>query len=483
MTRPLPSIIPVILSGGAGTRLWPLSIPERPKQFLGFGRALGARKSAGGARTLFQETLARVSGKGFRPPLVVSNHEHRFLVAEQLRTLKLTPLAVMLEPAARNTAPACAAAAAFVAARNPKALMLVLPSDHVIGNPKAFRRVVAAAAPAAAKGFLVTFGIRPRTPHTGYGYIEAGAPLAGCEGARAVKRFIEKPSLSKARSLIAKGGVYWNAGIFLLAPKSFLAELGRLAPKMAAKAREAVAKGKPDLDFFRLDAKAFAEAKAGAVDTVVMERTKRAAVVPVDMDWSDAGSFAALWEAGGRDKRGNVCQGPVALSDVSGSFLLSEGPVLGAVGLRDLVVVATEDAVLVAPRARAEDVKALAPLVAGRARVSRVTVHRPWGSYRPLKMDAGFQVKQITVKPGGALSLQYHRRRAEHWVVVVGRARVTRGKETFDLEANQSTYIPMGVRHRLENLGPKPLHLIEVQSGEYLGEDDIVRLEDNYGRK
>ncbi|MCC7017171.1 MAG: mannose-1-phosphate guanylyltransferase/mannose-6-phosphate isomerase [Rhodospirillales bacterium] len=463
----------MILSGGAGTRLWPLSIPERPKQFLAFGNQ----------RTLFQETLARVSGKPFRPPLVVSNHEHRFLVAEQLRALDLAPLAVMLEPAARNTAPACAAAAAYVAARDPKALMLVLPSDHVIGNAKALRGAVAAAAPAAAKGFLVTFGIRPRTPHTGYGYIEAGAPLAGCEGARAVKRFVEKPDAKKARAMIARKNVYWNAGIFLFAPRVFLAELERFAPKMAAAARRAVEAGIPDLDFFRLDPKAFGCAPSGAIDTTVMERTRRAAVVPVDMDWSDAGSFAALWEAGGRDRRGNVCQGPVALHDVSGSFLLSEGPVLGAVGLRDLVVVATEDAVLVAPRARAEDVKALASLVAGKARVSRVTVHRPWGSYRSLKAAAGFQVKQITVKPGGALSLQYHRRRAEHWVVVAGRARVTRGKETFDLEANQSTYIPMGVRHRLENLDPKPLHLIEVQSGEYLGEDDIVRLEDNYGRK
>lgn len=473
MSAMTPPIIPVILSGGAGTRLWPLSIPERPKQFLAFG----------GARTLFQETLARVSGPAFRPPLVVGNHEHRFLVAEQLREIKRETLAVMLEPAARNTAPACAAAAAFIAARNSKALMLVLPSDHMIGNPAALRRAVVAAAAVAAKGSLVTFGIKPKRPHTGYGYIEAGAPLAGGKGIRAVKRFIEKPALGKARSLIAKGGVYWNAGIFLFTPEAFLAELARFAPKVAFKAREAVKKGEPDLDFFRLDSKAFSGAPAGAIDTVVMERTKRAVVVPVDMDWSDAGSFASLWEAETRDAQGNVRQGPVALSDVSGSFLLSEGPILGAVGVRDLVVVATEDAVLVAPRAQAENVKALKSLVAARAMVSRITVQRPWGSYRTLKVDTGFQVKQITVKPGGALSLQYHRRRAEHWVVVAGRARVTRGKEKFTLKANQSTYIPKGVRHRLENPGLKPLHLIEVQSGDYLGEDDIVRLEDRYGRK
>jgi mannose-1-phosphate guanylyltransferase/mannose-6-phosphate isomerase len=477
----VPPIIPVILSGGSGTRLWPLSIPERPKQFLEFGHALGARKTAA-ARTLFQETLARVAKKPFRPPLVVGNHEHRFLIAEQLRAAKCRPLAVMLESTPRNTAPACAAAAAYVAARHPKALMLVLPSDHVIGDPKALRRAVASAARAAAKGYLVTFGIAPKGPHTGYGYIAAGAPLPGSDGARKIARFVEKPNATKARALVARKNVYWNAGIFLFAPHAFLAELERYAPRMAAAARRAVEAGKPDLDFFRLDPKSFSRAPVGAIDTAVMERTKRAAVIPVDMDWSDAGSFAALWGAGRRDRRGNVSQGPVALEDVSGSFLLSEGPVLGAVGLRDLVVVATEDAVMVAPRARAEDVKALAPRVAGRMRASRVTVHRPWGSYRSLQFGAGFQVKQITVKPGAALSLQYHRRRAEHWVVVAGRARITRGAETFVLKANQSTYIPMGVRHRLANAGREPLHLIEVQSGDYLGEDDIVRLEDRYGR-
>lgn len=472
MGATVPPIIPVILSGGSGTRLWPLSIPERPKQFLAFG----AR------RTLFQETLARVTGKPFRRPLVVGNHEHRFLIAEQLREAKCRPMAVMLEPSARNTAPACAAAAAYVAARAPNALMLVLPSDHVIENPRALRRAIADAAGAAAKGRLVTFGIRPKGPATGYGYIAAGAALEGGTGARAVLRFIEKPDAKTARRLIARTNVYWNAGIFLFAPRAFLAELERFAPKTAAAVRDAVGKGKPDLDFFRLDPKSFGRAAAGSVDTVVMERTRLAAVLPVDMGWSDAGSFAALWATGKPDARGNVRQGPVEIEDVTGSFLLSDGPVLGAVAVRDLVVVATEDAVLVAPRARAEGVKALASRVAGRMRLSRVTVHRPWGSYRSLQFGAGFQVKQITVKPGAALSLQYHRRRAEHWVVVAGRARITRGRETFVLKANQSTYIPMGVRHRLANPGRVPLHVIEVQSGEYLGEDDIVRLEDHYGR-
>ena len=476
MRNPILSIVPVVLSGGAGARLWPLSLPERPKQFLDFGDG-----------TLFQETLARVSGAGFAPPLIVCNEDHRFLVAEQLRAAKVAPMAVMLEPALRNTAPAAAAAAALVAKKAPEALMLVLPSDHVIKNPAALRRAIAAAGAAARKGFLVTFGIKPAGPHTGYGYIEAGGPLAGLKGVRAVRRFIEKPDAKRARALLAPGkngsGVFWNAGIFLFDPEAFLVELGRFQPKMAAQAKAAVARGRKDFDFFRLAAKAFAASPAGPIDTAVMERTKRAVVVPVDMDWSDAGSWASLWQTGAKDKRGNAAQGPVALHDVSGSFLFSEGPILGAVGLRDMVVVATEDAVLVAPRDRAEDVKALAALVAGHARVSRVTVHRPWGTYRTLKMGEGFQVKQITVKPGAALSLQYHRRRAEHWVVVAGSAQVTCGADTFTLATNESTYIPAGTPHRLANPGKKSLHLIEVQSGDYLGEDDIVRLDDRYGRK
>ncbi|MEK7820106.1 MAG: mannose-1-phosphate guanylyltransferase/mannose-6-phosphate isomerase, partial [Pseudomonadota bacterium] len=309
----------------------------------------------------------------------------------------------------------------------------------------------------------------------------------GLKGVRAVRRFIEKPNRKRARALLAKGGVSWNAGIFLFEPKAFLAELRRFQPKMAAQAEAAIARGQKDLDFFRLDRKAFSACPAGPIDTMVMEPTKNAAVVPVDMAWSDAGSWSSLWETGVRDPRGNARQGAVALHDVSGSFLFSDGPILGAVGVRDMVVIATEDAVLVAPRDRAEDVKALAGLVAAqaktKAKASRVTVHRPWGTYRTLKMGEQFQVKQITVKPGGALSLQYHHRRAEHWVVVEGRARIVRGEETFVLETNQSTYIPAGIKHRLENPGKTLLHLIEVQSGDYLGEDDIVRLDDHYGRK
>lgn len=483
MRKSTPSIVPVVLSGGAGTRLWPLSLPERPKQFLPLG----------GTRTLFQETLARVSGRGFRPPVIVCNDDHRFLVAEELRAAKIAPLAVMLEPLPRNTAPAAAAAAALVAEKAPGALMLVLPSDHVIGKPAALRKAIALAAPAAARGMLVTFGIKPTGPHTGYGYIEAGKALTGLKGVRAVRRFIEKPDRKRAQALLAKGGVSWNAGIFLFEPKAFLAEIRRFQPKMAAATKKATAKGQrdvvrsaranPPLDFFRLDRKAFAACPAGPIDTMVMERTEKAAVVPVDMDWSDAGSWSSLWEAGVQDPRGNARRGAVALHDVSGSFLFSDGPILGAVGVRDMVVVATEDAVLVAPRDRAEDVKALAGLVAAKAKASRVTVHRPWGTYRTLKMGEQFQVKQITVKPGGVLSLQYHHRRAEHWVVVEGRARVVRGEETFVLETNQSTYIPAGTKHRLENPGKDFLHLIEVQSGDYLGEDDIVRLDDHYGRK
>ncbi|MBM3565250.1 MAG: mannose-1-phosphate guanylyltransferase/mannose-6-phosphate isomerase [Alphaproteobacteria bacterium] len=467
----MPAIVPVVLSGGAGTRLWPLSIPERPKQFLDLGRA----------RTFFHETLVRVSGPGFRAPLVICNDEHRFLVAEQLRAAGVKPLAVALEPVPRNTAAAAAAAAVLAAKLAPGALVLLLPSDHVIGKPARLRQAITAAAPAALKGALVTFGIKPTGPHTGYGYIEAGRKISG--GVRAVGRFVEKPDKKRAQALLKKDGVFWNAGIFLFSPKAYLAELARFAPKVAAAAEMAVKKGERDLDFFRLDHKSFAAAPSGPIDTLVMEKTAKAAVIPVAMDWSDAGSWASLHATEAKDGRGNAVRGPVALHDVSGSLLFSEGPILGAVGVRDLVVVATEDAVLVAPRDRAEEVRALAAPVAGLARISRATVHRPWGSYRTLKMAENFQVKQITVKPGGALSLQYHRRRAEHWVVVSGSARVVRGKEIFILEENQSTYIPVGTKHRLENAGRGPLHLIEVQSGDYLGEDDIVRLEDIYGRK
>lgn len=471
----MPAIVPAILSGGSGTRLWPMSVPARPKQFLALGSG----------RTLFQEAAARVVGDGFLAPIVICNREHRFLVAEQLREMDVAPLAVALEAEPRNTAPAAAVAALLAAERAPGALVLLLPSDHVVRRPERFRAAIMAGAEAAAQGALVVFGIAPDRPHTGYGYIRTGEPIPGADGCARVRGFVEKPDRARAESYLPTGDYLWNAGIFLFRPDVLLAELERLSPAIYAAAREAVAKGANDLDFFRLDAATFAACPAGPLDKVVMEKTANAAVVPVNMGWSDAGSWAALWEAGDKDGAGNVRIGPVVAYETAGCYLHSEGPTIGVMGLGDVTVIATEDAVLVAPRERAEEVRTLAGLAEATARadgLTRTTVHRPWGSFKTLRIGERFQVKQITVKPGGALSLQYHQRRAEHWVIVSGRARVWRGEEIFVLEENQSTYIPVGVRHRLENAGEGPLHLIEVQSGDYLGEDDIVRLEDLYGR-
>lgn len=474
MAQPsVPIVVPVILSGGSGTRLWPLSLPARPKQFL----------SLGGPRSLFQETVERVRGAGFAPPLVIGNQEHRFLIAEQLRELSVAPRAVVLEPEGRNTAPAVAVAALLLSEGDDDALMLVLPSDHVIRKTDKFLAAVRTARAAAQQGALVTFGIAPDRPHTGYGYIKKGRPFGGIKGCARVARFVEKPNLKTARAYLKDGGYFWNAGIFLVSARTYLAELEKFAPKILKACRAAVAKGTKDLDFFRLDPKSFAASPTSSIDVTVMERTDRAAVVPVSMGWTDAGSWSALWESGAKDRRGNVRVGPVVTHDVAGSYLRSEGLTLGVVGLGDVVVVVTEDAVLVAPKDRAEDVRALAASSGGPAvDGAHVTVHRPWGSFKTLKAGERFQVKQITVKPGAALSLQYHHRRAEHWVVVAGRAKVWRGDEVFYLNANESTYIPVGTKHRLENVGEGLLHIIEVQSGDYLGEDDIVRLEDLYGR-
>lgn len=470
MTTP---IVPVVLSGGAGTRLWPLSIPERPKQFLEFG----------GAHTMFQQALERVRGPGFAAPVVIGSHDHRFLLAEELRRVGIVPRAVVLEPAGRNTAPAAAVAAAMLEADG--ALMLIMPSDHVIRDEARFLAAVETARKAAASGAFVTFGIEPDRPHTGYGYIKRAGALPDAKGCFAVERFVEKPDAATAAGYLAEGCYAWNAGIFLLSPAHFLKELDRLAPDMASCCRRAVAQGKADLDFFRLDADAFMAAPSASIDTAVMEKAANVAVVPVDMGWSDAGTWSSLWETGAKDDAGNVLAGPVVAHEVKGSYLHSESVPVGVLGLDDVVVVVTEDAVLVAPKARAEEVRAIAGLAkdaAPHGGASHVTVQRPWGSYKTLKLGERFQVKQIVVKPGGTLSLQYHHKRAEHWIVVAGRARVTRGEETFVLEENQSTYIPLGTKHRLENAGDGPLHLIEVQSGDYLGEDDIVRLEDLYGR-
>jgi len=461
----MPIIHPVVLSGGRGTRLWPMSRALHPKQLLGLV----------GERTMLQETVARVGGAPFAAPLVVCNEEHRFTVAEQLRRQQVVPEALVLEPAGRNTAPAAAVAA----------LLLIMPSDHVIGRPEAFRQAIDAAAAAAAAGALVTFGIRPTRPETGYGYIRAGAARAE-PGVHRIERFVEKPDAATAERYLAEGGYYWNAGLFLFRADRYLAELERLEPEIVAACREAIASAGQDLDFLRLGGQAFAACPSRSIDYAVMEHAQDAAVVPVDMAWSDVGAWDALWDIGDKDAAGNRLLGDVISQNATNCYVRSESGLVAVVGVADLVVVTTDDAVLVAHKDRAQDVKQVVDRLEALDRSEHrvhATVHRPWGSFRGIAHGERYQVKVITVHPGARLSLQMHHHRAEHWIVVHGTARVTRGDETLLLHENQSTYIPLGMVHRLENPGKLPLLLIEVQSGAYLGEDDIVRLDDTYGRQ
>jgi mannose-1-phosphate guanylyltransferase/mannose-6-phosphate isomerase len=472
-------LTPVILSGGAGTRLWPLSRELYPKQLLALT----------GERTMIQQTALRLEGLSGAGPVVVCNEAHRFLVAEQLRQLGVEPRAIVLEPAGRNTAPAIALAAhAALKATGPKTasdpLLLVLPADHVIRDVPAFHKAVNAALDAAQRGQLVTFGIVPTAPETGYGYIHRGIASGGA--VYRIARFVEKPSAAVAKDFIASGEYYWNSGMFLFGARRYLEELGRLAPGIASACSEAFAAATADLDFTRIDKELFEACPSDSIDYAVMEKTSEAVVVPLAAGWSDVGSWAALHEASEPDAHGNVSRGDVICEDSKGCYLYSESRLVAAVGLEDHVVVETKDAVLVAPRSRVQDVKKLVFRLKERGRYEHSLhreVFRPWGSYDSIENGPRFQVKRLKVKPGAVLSLQLHHHRAEHWIVVSGTARITRGDEVFLLEENQSTYIPIGVRHRIENPGKIPLHIIEVQSGSYLGEDDIVRLEDHYGRK
>ena len=469
------AIVPVILSGGSGTRLWPVSRALYPKQL----QALYSGSS------MLQETAQRVAGAGFAPPVVICNNEHRFIIAEQLLEVGISPRAILLEPVGRNTAPAAAIAALALAETDANALMLLLPSDHLISQSSAFSAACMAARAAAAAGQLVTFGIQPRGPETGYGYIQQGDGLSDFNGVFSVARFVEKPDRATAEGYLAEGGYFWNSGIFLFQAGAYLAELERLQPDMLAACREAMAKAKADLDFTRLDEAAFSAAPAESIDYAVMEHTGLATVVPTEMGWSDVGSWSELWQVADKDNAGNVLEGDVLSLDVSDSYIRSSGPLVCAVGVRDTVVVVTDDAVLVAPKGRAQDVKALVDTLKKNGRPEtdlHKRVYRPWGWYQSIDSGVGFQVKQLMIKPGGILSLQSHQHRAEHWVVVAGRARITRNEETFDLDANQSTYISQGTKHRLENPFDEPVHLIEVQSGDYLDEDDIERFEDIYNR-
>ncbi|GMR28543.1 mannose-1-phosphate guanylyltransferase/mannose-6-phosphate isomerase [Stenotrophomonas maltophilia] len=464
------SIQPVILSGGSGTRLWPLSREAYPKQFLPLA----------GELTMLQATWKRVAPIAARGPLVIANEEHRFVAAEQLQQVGAEPAAIILEPIGRNTAPAIAVAALEATRDGADALLLVLPSDHVITDEAAFRAAVQAAAGAAEAGKLVTFGIVPTGPETGYGYIKA----ADGQGLRAVERFVEKPDLDTATGYVSSGQYYWNSGMFLFKASRYLQELERFQPAMLAGSRQAWQQARRDADFTRLDKDAFTAVPSDSIDYAVMEKTADAVVIPLDAGWNDVGSWTALRDVSQQDGDGNAHQGDVIAIDCRNTYAYGQR-LVAMVGLDDVIVVETDDAVLVGKADRMQEVKTVVAQLKAEGR-SEATwhrkVYRPWGAYDSIDNGERFQVKRITVKPGGTLSLQMHHHRAEHWIVVSGTAEVTRGDEVILLSENQSTYIPLGVTHRLRNPGKLPLELIEVQSGSYLGEDDIVRFEDTYGR-
>jgi mannose-1-phosphate guanylyltransferase/mannose-6-phosphate isomerase len=468
-------LIPLILSGGSGTRLWPVSRRNLPKQFL----------SLSGDGTLFQQTVARTQSlPDVRAPIVVASEDHRFLAADQLLESGITGASIVLEPVARNTAPAIALGALKAMEQDADALLLVLPADHLIGDTKSFTDAVKQALPAANKGWLVTFGIHPDRPETGFGYIRRAESIG--DNAYRVGKFVEKPDLSTAESYLKDGGYDWNSGMFLFKASRYLEELGTHAPAMLAAVREAYATGHKDLDFVRVDGDAFAKVPDNSIDYAVMEKTSHAAVIPVDCAWSDIGSWSALWMSGEHDAQGNQREGDTMAIDTRNSLLRShDRHMIATVGVEDLVIVSTPDATLVAHRNAAQDVKKVVDQLKASGRTEHSfhrVVHRPWGSYDSLEAGGRFQVKRIVVKPGASLSLQKHHHRAEHWIVVSGTAEVTCDENVFLLGENQSTYIPLGSVHRLRNPGKMPLELIEVQSGSYLGEDDIVRFDDVYGR-
>jgi mannose-1-phosphate guanylyltransferase/mannose-1-phosphate guanylyltransferase/mannose-6-phosphate isomerase len=469
-------IVPVLLSGGSGSRLWPLSRETYPKQLLPLL----------GDKTLLQQTALRVADRSaFAPPVMIANAEHRFIIAEQLRALDLAGITTVLEPEGRNTAPAAAVAALIASGESRDPVVLLLPVDHLVRDTAAFSRAIATGLPAADAGKIVLFGVRPGGPATGYGYIQVGSELAGAPGVGEVARFVEKPDIEAARRYVGAGDHLWNCGIFLFRARSLIDEFERLAPDILASARAALAGAVRDLDFLRLAAAPFAKCPSVSVDYAVMEKTDKAAVVRGDFDWSDVGSWSALWDAGEKDRSGNVAIGDVITEDASGCYLHGDGPLVAALGVEDLVVTATPDVVLVTTRERDQDVKRLVTRLKANghhAATQTLRVHRPWGYYQSVHTGERFQVKRITVNPGAKLSLQKHFHRAEHWVVVNGTALVTRDGEETLLRENESIFVPLGCIHRLENPGRLPLNLIEVQSGPYLGEDDIVRVEDIYQR-
>jgi len=468
-------IVPVILSGGSGTRLWPVSRESFPKQFWPLASE----------RPLIAETALRTCGAEFAPPVIVCNEAHRFLVAEQMRENGVEGARVVLEPVGRNSAPAMAAAALLLAGEDPQAVLCMMAADAAIPDGAALRQALLTAASVARGGRVVTLGIRPTRPETGYGYIEMGPALAEAPAAHALTRFIEKPDAALAERLIATGGVLWNSGIYVFTVSTLLEELQAHAPHVLATARRAVEARTTDLDFIRLGREEFAACPNISLDYAIAEHTTRAAVVPVTFAWSDVGSWSALWDLGAKDAAGNVATGDVVLEQARNCYVHSDGMLTAVLGLEDAVVVVTEDAVLAAHKDRAQEVKTIVERLKAARRpeaVSHNRSYRPWGHYEVLILGDRFQVKRIVVKPGEKLSLQSHFHRAEHWVVVAGTAVVTRDEEEILVRENESIYLPLGCRHRLYNPGRIPLTLIEVQSGAYLGEDDIVRFQDTYGR-
>ncbi len=476
-------ITPVILAGGSGTRLWPLSRKLYPKQFM----------SLIDDKTLLQNTMERLKSlDDLSDPIVLCNQEHRFTVGEQLRAMGVRAKAIVLEPVGRNTAPALTVAALMVARKSPESVLLVLPADHFIGDNSAFQRTVRAGGQFAELQHLVTFGIVPLTPETGYGYIRKGKHLSaeigiedGSPLAWEIDRFVEKPDRKTALEYLESGRYCWNSGMFMFRADTFLNEIELYAKDILIACRKAVDQGGRDLDFFRLDSRAFEACPSDSVDYAVMEKTKRGVMVALDSGWNDLGSWEALWQVGFKDESNNVVHGDVCLHEVNDCFVHATGRLVAAVGLENLVVVETKDAVFISPRDRVQQVKLLVDDLSRQGRSEAFVhrkVYRPWGWYEDVDIAPRFKVKRITVKPGGVLSLQKHFHRAEHWVVVSGTALVTKGDERFILKEDESTYIPLGQIHRLENPGKIPLELVEVQSGSYLEEDDIERLEDVYGR-
>ena len=471
-------ITPVILSGGSGSRLWPVSRKLRPKQFLPL---------ISEDRTLFQSTLERLDGiVDKQPSVIVCNEEHRFMVAEQMQAIGQENQGILLEPVGRNTAPAVAVAALCLLEKNQQdPVMLVLPADHVITDVAAFQQAILQACSLAEQGYLVTFGITPRSPETGYGYIEQGTLIAGFDNAWKVAAFAEKPSVEIATAYLDGGKHLWNSGIFMFKASTFLHELEAYRPDILAACKTTFKQAQHDMDFIRLDAASFKACPADSIDYAVMERTHHAATVPLNVGWNDVGAWSAVWEVSERDAANNVLRGNVMTHDASNNLVFTEDRLVTLVGVEDLIVIETKDATLVAHKSKAQDVKRIVTALEAEGRSEAIIhrlVNRPWGCYDSVDAGPRFQVKRITVKPGAKLSLQKHHHRAEHWIVVKGTAEVTCDDKTFLLTENQSAYIPLGSVHRLANPGKVPVELIEVQSGSYLGEDDIVRLEDQYGR-